>query len=57
MRFDTADWEIRSAVLASIMVPVFDSAISVSRFSIIAFGLGRKAAAKFAAQHTILFEH
>jgi hypothetical protein len=57
MRFDTADWEIRSAVLASIMVPVFDSAISVSRFSIIAFGLGRKAAAECAAQHTILFEH
>src|SRR3954471_10840955 len=36
MRLLTADWEIFSTVLVSIIVPVFDSVTSVSRFSIIA---------------------
>jgi hypothetical protein len=31
----TADWEIRIAVLASIIVPVLDSVTNVSKFSII----------------------
>ncbi len=35
MRLLTADCEIFSAVLASIMVPALDSATRVSRFSII----------------------
>src|SRR3954462_9256840 len=35
MRLLTADWEIFSTVLVSIIVPVFDSVTRVSRFSII----------------------